>query len=185
MKNVIIGILVAMAVAAMVAASLIFQPQYQNFRIAGVEFQEIHPYNDSTMRHFFLISFYTEFPNSRSFTITDSPMEPGYDGIDEPIKSIRIYDSAWHDVTSKLHGWDMDNDERLCYSIDGNTAFLYFLSAPDIASMVNRINDKEWNETGSRIGRSRLFFCDSATVPCHIVVKFASREIRNTLHEIR
>ena len=185
MRNVIIGILVAMAVAAIVAVSLVFQPQYQNFRIAGVEFREVHPYKDSTMRHFFLIDFYTEFPNSRRFTITDSPVEPGYDGIDEPIKSIRIYDAAWHDITSNLHGWDITDDERLCYNIDGNTDFTYFLSAPDIATMVKRINDKEWNETGSRIGRSRLFFSDSATIPRHIVVKFAAREIRNTLHEVR
>lgn len=186
MKNLLIGILIVLAVvvAAAIGIFLLRQPQYDNFRIAGVGFRKIHPYKDTTGRHYLLIDFYTERSSSRFYNPKDS-VEAGHDGIGEPIRSFTVLDSLGKDVTAKLHGWDIDDNTVVYYNLGNSTDFVYYLSAPDVATMVKRINRKEWNSTGSRINRSRLFYTDSTINPRRIIVKFSTYEIRNTLEEVR
>lgn len=149
------------------------QSRYEKYRIIGVSMNEILLQDSiETGRKYFIIQFETELCQP-VITLFGGGIEPGLDGIEDSIQSIRIYDADRKEITPQFKGWRCEAE-----GIIGNNATeIPYLSFINIKGMLHSINNKDRLGIGTRIQYSRIFYFTGNSQPAKIVIDWKQKQI--------
>lgn len=180
-RNIIIFVFVAIGfVVIAVFCALFLKKTYRNFKITDVNLSEViienSLLNKDQDRKYYLLEFTISYCNG-SMQFLGGSVEPGLEGIIDPIESIKILDLKGNNISSFFH--KVPNETPDLWLND----FLVSSRYTSIDSLVESINLHKREETGFRITTPKLFVIDSEKIiPDSIIMVLGTHCIGNSVN---